>query len=221
MKTFSESEKLMWEKVFLKKVQNESLVIDPAHDFSHFQRVVQMAKTLCHQESGQWEIVVPAAWLHDLVNIPKNDPLKSQASRLSAAAAIQFLKDNHYPSDYLKSIEHAIESHSFSGSVEPQTLEAKIVQDSDRLDGLGAIGIARCFCVAGAIRSSLYHREDPFAESRKLNDSQFALDHFFQKLFKTVQTLHTASGKKEGEKRFAFMKNYLEQFEREIMVFRV
>lgn len=221
MTAFSSSEKMDWEQIFIKKVQNENNGVDPAHDFSHFERVTQIAKNICHQESGQWEVVVPAAWLHDLVSIPKNHTLRSQASRLSALAAIQFLRENQYPSDYLKSIQHAIESHSFSGGVEPETLEAKILQDSDRLDGLGAIGIARCFSVAGAMGSALYDRVDPFAHSRELNDLQFALDHFFQKLFKTIQTLHTASGKKEGEKRLAFMKNYLEQFKREIMAFEV
>ena len=124
------------EKVFLEKISKMSFNDDPAHDLLHIKRVVQTAKHLCILEKAKIEIVVPSAWFHDMVVIAKNDPRRSQASQLSADAAIDFLKKNNYPEMYFKEIAHAIESHSFSGGIPPTTIEAKIVQDADRLVAL-------------------------------------------------------------------------------------
>ncbi len=189
---------------------------DPAHDILHFRRVVALAKKLARAEKADLNIVVPGAWLHDLVVIPKNDPRRSQASRLSAAAAEKFLDEIDYPSDLQAEILHAIEAHSFSAAIKPRTLEAKIVQDADRLDGLGAIGIARVFATAGVLSRPFYADEDPFCDKRKPEDLKFTLDHFYQKLFRTVETLQTLSGRKEGEKRAQIMRRYLDDLAKEI-----
>jgi len=200
----------------IEKISSVASVEDPAHDLLHFQRVVRAAKTLCQQESGNLDIVVPAAWLHDLVIVPKNDPRRSQASRLSAEAAVQFLRELRYPEELLADIAHAVEAHSFSAGIEARTLEAKIVQDADRLDGLGAIGVARCFATAGLLKRAFYSDVDPFCESRTPDDRTFTIDHFFAKLFKTAETLQTSSGRKEGEKRVAIMKRYINDLAGEI-----
>lgn len=182
---------------------------DPAHDLLHFKRVVRTAKALCAEEKARLEVVLPAAWLHDFVIIPKNDPRRAQASRLSADAAIQFLRSIRYPDIYFESIAHAIEAHSFSANIETKTIEAKIVQDADRLDGLGAIGIARCFATAGILKRPFYSEADPFCEVRPVNDKEFTVDHFFAKLFKTAATLKTEAGRREGMKRIKVMQKYL------------
>ncbi len=189
---------------------------DPAHDLLHFKRVVKLAKEICEKENARPEIVIPAAWLHDLVIIPKNDPRRSQASKLSAEAAIQFLKELAYPEEYLEDIFHAIEAHSFSANIEARTLEAKIVQDADRLDGLGAIGIARCFATAGVLKRPFYSEIDPFARDRSFDDLKFTVDHFFVKLFKVAETLKTEAGRKEGQRRVQVMKRYLKDLSLEI-----
>ncbi len=189
---------------------------DPAHDLLHFKRVVATAKTLCEQEKAKPEIVIPAAWLHDFVIVPKNDPRRSQASRLSAVAAVQFLAQLQYPEIYFDEIAHAISAHSFSANIEAKTLEAQIVQDADRLDGLGAIGIARCFATAGLMKRAFYSENDPFCEKREPDDKQSTIDHFFTKLFKTAETLKTESGRREGLKRVAVMKSYLKDLASEI-----
>jgi uncharacterized protein len=183
---------------------------DPAHDLLHFRRVVATAKHLANCEHGKLEIVIPAAWLHDFVIVPKNDPRRTQASRLSAEAALDYLKQIGYPAMFFDEIAHAIEAHSFSAGIEAETLEAKIVQDADRLDGLGAIGIARCFATAGIMGRPFYSEYDPFCETREPNDSAFTVDHFFKKLFKVAETLHTSSGREEGRRRVATMKQYLQ-----------
>lgn len=205
-----------WEKHFEKKISSIASTDDPAHDLLHFKRVVSLAKMICAKEKGRSEIVVPAAWLHDFVIVPKDSPLRSKASKLSAEGAIGFLKTIGYPSNFHDDIAHAIEGHSFSANIEIKTLEAQIVQDADRLDGLGAIGIARCFAVAGMLKRAFYSDTDPFCESRLVNDAEFTIDHFYKKLFKTAETLKTDAGKLEGHKRIAIMKKYLSDLKIEI-----
>lgn len=189
---------------------------DPAHDLLHFKRVVKIAKEICEKEKARAEIVVPAAWLHDFVIVPKDDPRRKIASRLSAEAAVKFLREISYPETYLEDIAHAIAAHSFSANIETKTLEANIVQDADRLDGLGAIGIARCFATAGLLKRAFYSESDPFCEGRAPDDQQFTIDHFFAKLFKTAETLKTDAGRAEGLRRVEVMRNYLSSLTREI-----
>jgi uncharacterized protein len=204
---------------FIKKIQEVSVSDgvrpDPAHDLAHFERVVKTAKALAAKEGANLLVVMPAAWLHDLVNVPKNDPRRSQA-RLSAEAAIKFLGQIGYPEEHWDAIAHAIEAHSFSAGIVARTLEAKVVQDADRLDGLGAIGIARCFVTAGLLGRPLYSVKDPFGRSRELDDLKFTIDHFYVKLFKTAETLQTQAGREEGVRRVECMRRYLADLEREI-----
>lgn len=206
----------LWELQFQNRIKEVATSDDPAHDLLHFKRVVALAKKLCEKEQGRPEIVVPAAWLHDLVIVPKDSPLRSQASRLSADKAIEFLNSIDYPKEYFPAIAHAIEGHSFSANIEVITLEAKIVQDADRLDGLGAIGIARCFATAGLLRRSFYSDVDPFCESRVPDDLNYTVDHFFRKLLLTADTMKTRSGAVEALTRTEHMKMFLKQLKSEI-----
>ncbi len=135
---------------------------------------------------------------------------------MAAKKAADFLKGMGKNQEYIESVCHAIESHSYSAGIQPLTLEAKIVQDADRIDALGAVGIARCLLVGGAINRPLYSQIDPFCESRKPDDSQFCIDHFFVKLFKIANTLNTESAKHEAELRITFMKDFLVQLNNEI-----
>ncbi len=205
-----------WEAIFESKISEIASSDDPAHDLFHFKRVVGIAKRLCRLETGNLEIVVPAAWLHDFVIVPKDSPLRKQASRLSAEKAIEFLKSIEYPSQHHGEIAHAIEGHSFSANLEVKTIEAKIVQDADRLDGLGAIGIARCFATAGLLGRPFYSDDDPFCEVRHPDDSLYTVDHFFKKIFKTADTLKTKSGISEGKRRVEAMKVYLASLKSEV-----
>lgn len=204
------------ENIIFERVSQLASNEDPAHDLLHFKRVVKTAKAICATEKAKFEVVVPAAWLHDFVIVPKNDPRRKQASQLSADAAVKFLRELHYPEIYLEEIAHAIAAHSFSSGIEAKTLEAQVVQDADRLDGLGAIGIARCFATAGLFKRSFYAESDPFCELRAPDDQKYTVDHFFAKLFKTAQTLKTKAGREEGLRRMKTMQAYLASLNDEI-----
>lgn len=207
---------LFWDQVFEQKIIDLELGTDPAHDVAHFKRVVATAKKLAIEENAKIEVILPAAWLHDYINIPKNDPRRSQASRLAASAAIEYLQSVNYPSEYFEEIRHAIEAHSFSANIEAKTIEAKIVQDCDRLDGLGAIGVARCFSVGALFKRSIYHLEDPFGLNHERDDYKYTIDHFYIKLFKVAKTLQTKAGQVEGQRRIQFMQEFLRQIGSEI-----
>lgn len=209
----------MWkefEPLLKRRISEVATAEDPAHDLLHFQRVVEWAKRLGATEGANMDVVVPAAWLHDLVVVPKNDARRKIASRLSADAAVQFLAEIGYPNVFYDRIAHAIEAHSFSASITPLTIEAKVVQDADRLDGLGAIGIARCFAVAGLLKRPFYSDLDPFCEKRLPNDQKFTIDHFYAKLFLVAESLQTEAGRAEGQKRLQVMKEFLDRLEQEI-----
>lgn len=194
---------------------------DPAHDLLHLERVVATAKRIAAAEGADLRVVVPAAWLHDYVVVPKDDPRRAQASQLAAVEAVDYLKDIGYCAaqidvSLLDAIGHAIEAHSFSANIAPQTLEAKVVQDADRLDGIGAIGIARCFACAGTMNRPFYSAYDPFCALRDPDDALFTIDHFYRKLFKTAASMQTAAGKKEAERRVVVMRRYLRELGEEI-----
>ncbi|MGF1823309.1 HD domain-containing protein [Vibrio splendidus] len=194
----------------------QEMTQDAAHDISHIKRVVKTAKTLCTQEQAKLEVVLPAAYLHDCFTFPKNHPDRAKSSQMAADKAISFLKSIEYPVSYLDEIHHAIVTHSYSANITPETLEAQIVQDADRLDSLGAIGIARCLYVGQSFNAELYNHEDPFAEHRDLDDKHYSVDHFYVKLFKLAETMNTESAKLEANKRTDYMRGFLEQLGSEV-----
>jgi uncharacterized protein len=204
-----------YENEILAFVQTE-MIQDPAHDIKHILRVVKTAKALCLDEKGKLEIVLPAAYLHDCFSFPKNHPDRAQSSTIAADKAIEFLTLIGYPSAYFEDIHHAIKAHSYSANIKPRTLEGEIVQDADRLDSLGAIGIARCLQVGTSLGTSLYNSEDTFCKKRLPDDVNYTVDHFYVKLFKLADTMNTRSAIIEGHRRTQFMREYLEQLAIEV-----
>lgn len=194
----------------------QRLSADPAHDITHVKRVVNNTLYLTDIEQANPVISVPAAWLHDCVSVAKDSELRAQASRLAADEARSFLHAEGFPEEHLDDVHHAIEAHSFSAKIAPRTLEARIVQDADRLEALGAIGIARCLQTGGSLGTALYEHSDPFCEARDPDERQFTIDHFYQKLFKLPDTMQTKAGKIEAQKRADYMRNYLERLKAEI-----
>lgn len=190
----------------------EAAAGDAAHDLGHVRRVVSRARRLAEVEGADLGVVVPAAWLHDCVVVPKGHPDRARASALAAEAAVRWLGGRGFPADRLAAVAHAVEAHSFSAGVAPRTAEAAVVQDADRLDALGAIGLARCYATAGATGAALAHPTDPLHRTdRPLDDRRFATDHVFAKLLRLPETMRTAAGRREAERRTAFLRAFLDQ----------
>jgi uncharacterized protein len=187
--------------------------IDGAHDANHLDRVWRNAQSLLadHPEADAL-VVLAACYLHDLVNVPKNDARRAAASRLSASLARQELERLAFPAHKLDAVAHAIEAHSFSAAIQATTIEAKIVQDADRLDGLGAIGLARMFYIAGRMGSALAHGSDPLARERPLDDKAYSLDHIPVKLARLPGMMQTAAGRRLGAERLDVLEAFRAEF---------
>jgi uncharacterized protein len=205
-----------WEERFATFLATHRGAEDAAHDGMHIRRVVANARALAAAEGADLAIVLPAAWLHDCVIVPKDSPERMMASRLAAAAAGDFLRSIAYPDAQISAIQHAIEAHSFSARIPPRTLEAQVVQDADRLDALGAVGIARTLMLGGTMGKPLYDADEPFPITRTADDRENVLDHFFVKLLTLSGTMQTRAGREEAERRTAFMRRFLAQLAAEI-----
>ena len=144
---------------------------DGSHDLSHIIRVWRNAVRIARTEPGcDTELLLAAVILHDCVAVEKSSPQRPFASRLSSARAREIIAPLGWVATRVDGLAHAIETHSFSADLAPETLEARILQDADRLDAIGAIGVARCFHVGGRMGGALYHPGDPGAEARPLDD---------------------------------------------------
>ncbi len=186
-----------------------------SHDLGHMMRVAKWAAVFAEEEGANMDVVLPAAWLHDLIDVPKDSLDRNKASLFSAQAAIKELEAINYPKEHLDGIFHAIHAHSFSANVPCETLEAKVVQDADRLEALGVIGMIRTFSVGGSLGRELFDAQDPTCRHRAPDDGVYSVDHFFVKLFKLPEMLHTDAAKHEAQKRVDFMHRFLTELERE------
>jgi uncharacterized protein len=194
-----------------KRIEN-----DPAHDFEHTIRVYKNAKKICKKEKANEKLVLSAALLHDIVSYPKSDKRSKTSSIKSATKSKQILEKLDFSKEEIAIISDAIRDHSFSQNKIPKTLEGKILQDADRLDALGAIGIARVFATGGSLKRPFYKIDDPFCKKRIPNDKTWTVDHFFQKLLKLEPLMNTKSGKTEAKKRTKILKEFLNQLKQEI-----
>lgn len=181
---------------------------DGAHDLGHLRRVWKTARLIAMDVPADGEILLAACFFHDLVNLPKDAPNRASASRQSAEAAVTFLRADGFPETKLAGVAHAIAAHSFSAGIPPETPEARILQDADRLEALGAIGIARMFHVAGQMGGGLFDADDPMALHRALDDSRFALDHLETKLLRLPDSMQTEPGRAMAEERADWLMSF-------------
>ena len=183
------------ERLVTRHVAAEETARDSAHDLAHIRRVAAHALDIAAAEGADLETCLGAAWLHDLVYLPKNHPQAGEAAGRAAALLGPFCQEAGLASR-AEAIRTAVAEHSFSAGVRPSTLESAVLQDADRLDAIGAIGVARCFATGGSFGSALWHPEDPLGRSgRALDDKRFALDHFERKLLRLGPAMNTAAGR--------------------------
>ncbi len=200
----------------IKNEVKEIMDNDSAHDFEHIMRVYKNAQKMCRKEKANEKLVLSAALLHDIVSYPKSDKRSKQSSIESAKKSKRILKKYDFSEEEIIVISDAIRDHSFSQNKIPSTLEGKILQDADRLDAIGAIGLARVFATGGSLKRPFYNLDDPFCKTRKPDDKTWTVDHFYQKLLKLESLMNTKSGKMEAKKRTKILKDYLKQLKQEI-----
>jgi len=165
----------------------------PHHD-DHVERVLKLALFIAGKEGGDRRVIEIAAKFHDICRDEENHALKG------AEKAREILKEKGYEGSFIEEVCHCIESHSFSGNILPRTLEAKILSDADKLDAIGAIGVARAFMFSG----------------ENGRDIESTLRHLEEKLFKLKDLLYTETAREIADERHKFMQAFYRRIKREL-----
>ena len=192
---------------------------DPSHDAAHLLRVALWTLKLLSDSTGAGgaevapseKNAVAAALLHDAVHVPKDSPDRARASEWAADFAARRLAELGFAPEAIATIAAAVRDHSFSRGAVPQDELGRALQDADRLEALGTIGLLRCISTGVRMNGQWFHGDDPWGESRPLDDTKFAVDHFYSKLLGLGATMRTAAGRAEAERRTAFLRAFLDQ----------
>lgn len=210
----------LWEARYIDYLARHYSGTDAAHDTGHFRRVWRHALKINEGEGSIADnlVLLTAAYFHDFINLPKNSPDRSKASQLCAARVQQILEEDFpdFPKEKIPGVGHAILTHSFSAGIEPETQEARILQDADRMEALGAIGLSRVFYTAGQMNASLFDPEDPLAQYREADDKRYALDHFQVKLLRLPAMMRTATGRAIAAAEAAYLQTFLDKINSEL-----
>ncbi len=188
---------------------------DPTHDTAHALRVAHWTLRLGGVEVDAREAIA-AALLHDAVNPEKDSPERALASTRSAELARERLAALEFGPPAIDRIADAIRDHSFSRGAVPATPLGRALQDADRLEALGAIGLLRCISTGVRMGGAWFHADDPWAEARPRDDARYSVDHFFTKLLTLPATMRTEGGRVEAEQRAALLREFLAGLGREL-----
>jgi uncharacterized protein len=213
-----------WQGRFERRLETLPVARDGAHDIGHCRRVWQLAKRIAADADQDVDplVLLAAAYFHDVVSVTKNHPQRSNASRLAARKARAILTGLRFPADRLGAVTHAIEAHSHSAGIKPRTSEARILQDADRMEALGAIGVARLFYMAGQMKTKLFHDTDPAGQRRRrLNDQRYALDHYYKKLRHLSDRMNTSSARAMARNRANLLTGFVEALVAEALQVRL
>ncbi|MCX8183931.1 MAG: HD domain-containing protein [Crenarchaeota archaeon] len=191
---------------FIRKEAEKHYSDDPSHDWLHAERVCQMCIRICEKEGGDQKVLVAAALLHD-VGMRYELEQGIDHSEKSVEIAGEILSRIGFPSEKISLVLEAIRVHRFRKGVKGVSIESRILQDADRLDAMGAIGVARTFSHGG-------RRGIPMYSSSR--DTGSTIDHFYEKLLKLKNSLNTETARRIAEERHAFMEAFLSRFLKEI-----
>lgn len=190
---------------------------DPGHDLHHALRVASWTLRL-GEGALEPRLCLAAALLHDVVNLPKDSPERARASELSADFARQCLPRHGFSPHEVELVAEAIRDHSFSRGATPLSPLGKALQDADRLEALGALGLMRCISTGVRMGARYFHPDDPWAEQRPLDDRSWSVDHLFTKLLSLPGTMQTEAGRREAERRARFLRSFIEALASELGV---
>lgn len=188
------------------------------HEIEHTERVYRLCLAIAKTEKIDLDTLRAAALLHDIAR-KKQEEMKDTICHAEEGAKIakEILAKTDFPKEKIDAVCYAISVHRYSTKIKPQTIEAEILQDADRLDSLGAGGIARCFAYNGKRNNPIHNPKiRPKEEYEKDKENSTAINHFYEKLLKIKpETFNTKKGKEMAQERHAFIKTFVERFLKE------
>ncbi|WP_409022539.1 HD domain-containing protein [Dellaglioa sp. P0083] len=200
--------------------QNKLASDTSGHDFAHIERVVTNSKTIASEiHNINYLIIVLSSYLHDVIDDKVVDNVKEEVTNLT-----NFLTSIDLNEVQINDILTIIKSISFKNQLNDNTInlseEAKVVQDADRLDAIGAVGIARTFYYGGHVGSKIYDphrgpRRNMTPEEYRNIENQTVINHFYEKLLTLTETMNTEPGKRMAKNRHQIMLDFLENFKSE------
>jgi uncharacterized protein len=191
---------------------------DSVHDFDHILRVLKLAARIATAEGADMDVVQTAVLLHDWGRVEAQG---QDHAAVAAGRARHFLAARDAASDYIKAVVHAIAAHRFRTAPAPQTLEARVLFDADKLDAMGAIGIARAFAYGGAHNQRLWAPREVVDLARWQQegddpDAHTPVHEFVVKLSHLKDRLYTTEGRAIAEARHAYMAAFYERLDAEV-----
>ena len=187
---------------------------DAVHDFDHVLRVLALAEHLAREEGADLEIVHAAALLHDVAR-GQGDRLLADHAAAGAGMARRLLA--HCPADRVEAVAHAVAAHRFRSGPAPQTVEARVLHDADKLDAIGAVGVARAFAFGGHEGQRLWAAVPPeYEESAATRHEHTPVHEYYLKLVKIQDRLLTASARRLARGRHEFMVAFFERLDQEV-----
>ncbi|MGM0497652.1 MAG: HD domain-containing protein [Bacteroidota bacterium] len=197
--------------------KNKFLNAKGSHRWDHTQRVSEIAEHIAKTEKADIEIVKTAAYLHD---IGRTEEDKSNGkichAELGAKMAAEILKKENFEEEKTQQITHCIETHRFRDNKVPQSLEAKVLFDADKLDSIGAVGIGRAFLFAGENGAHLHYKDNDPAKVERYSKEDTAYNEFLVKLQYVKNKMLTTEGSRIAEERHEFMMNFFDRLNREV-----
>ena len=178
------------------------------HDKYHVERVYNLAIRLAQKEEADLDTVKAAALLHDIARAKEDEGTINDHAKEGAKMARKILEEVKFPKQKIANVIHCIETHRFRKGLAPKTLEAKILQDADRLDIIGAIGIARVFTRGGWSNKPIHDSSIPPKEKYD-GKSETTVNHIYEKLLKVRNTINTKTAKRIAEKRHTYVEQFL------------
>ena len=201
----------------LEIAKDKQTKLDPSHDFQHILRVTNLAEKIAVEEKADLDVVIPAAIFHDSIVYQKNTPQSKNETEESAVYAQQILeKLIGYPKDKIENVKICIRQCSFSKGIVPDLLEAKILQDADRLEATGAISIMRTFSSGGQMNRPFYLPEDPFHEKTELIPFSSNMQLFYKRLLVVEKGMYTSFAKNIAKRRTEFLERFLAELKLEL-----
>jgi uncharacterized protein len=191
---------------------------ESGHDFDHVLRVLALAERLARAEGADVDVVRAAALLHDIARADEDATNSGDHAQMAAERARTLLLARGVAPARADAVAHAIAAHRFRGTTAPQTLEAKILFDADKLDSIGAIGVARAYAISGVLNQRLWNEISPDAVATRdqHNSNHTAVAEFVVKLSKVRERVHTAAARQIANERHAYMAEFFERLGREV-----